>query len=266
MSEVVVRVTGVGIYAPGLTGWPVAAAALRGDAMPELVDPPRPAPPLLPATERRRAPDTVLYAAQAAAEACAMAQADPAALPCIFSSTQGDIAITDYMCSTLATAPRELSPTKFHNSVHNAAAGYWSIATGCRAPSTAVSAWIHSFGSGLFEAAVQAADDAAPVLLVVYDAAATGALRSAVRFDCGFALALVLAPDEPAAAGARLRLSAATTAGAASEPTQDWARTLRRRNACADSLALLQALAVGEPATLRIDAGPAFALLAQVTP
>lgn len=266
MSETVVRVAGIGIYAPGLTGWPVAAAALRGGDVPESGDPPRPAPPLLPAAERRRAPDTVLYAAQAAAEACAMAQADPSTLSCIFSSTQGDIAITDYMCSTLATAPRELSPTKFHNSVHNAAAGYWSIATGCRAPSTAVSAWTHSFGSGLFEAAVQVADDAAAVLLVVYDARAAGALRSAVPFDCGFALALVLAPDEPAVAGARLRLSAATTAGAASEPTPEWARTLRARNACADGLALLQALAMGEPATLRIDAGPSFALLAQVTP
>ncbi len=266
MSEVIVRVAGIGIYAPGLTGWAVAAAALRGGAVPELSDPPRPAPPLLPAAERRRAPDTVLYAAQAAAEACAMAQADPATLPCVFSSTQGDIAITDYMCSTLATAPRELSPTKFHNSVHNAAAGYWSIATGCRAPSTAVSAWINSFGSGLFEAAVQAADDAAPMLLVVYDAAAAGPLRSTIPFDCGFALALVLAPDEPSAAGARLRLSAASTAGVASEPTLDWARTLCARNACADSLALLQALAVGEPATLRIDAGPSFALLAQVMP
>ena len=266
MSDVVVRVAGIGIYAPGLTGWPVAAAALRGGAVPDSADPPRPAPPLLPAAERRRAPDTVLYAAQAAAEACAMAEADPAALPCIFSSTQGDIAITDYMCSTLATAPRELSPTKFHNSVHNAAAGYWSIATGCRAPSTALSAWVHSFGSGLFEAAVQAVDDAGPALLVVYDAAAAGALRSTIPFDCGFALALVLAPDGPSAAGARLRLSAASTAGVASVPTLDWARMLRARNACADSLALLQALAVGEPATLRIDAGPSFALLAQVMP
>lgn len=266
MSEVVVRVAGIGIYAPGLTSWPAAAAALRGGGVPELADPPRPAPPLLPAAERRRAPDTVLHAAQAAAEACAMAGADPAALSCIFSSTQGEIAITDYMCSTLATAPRELSPTKFHNSVHNAAVGYWSIATGCQAPSTAVSAWIHSFGSGLFEAAVQAADDAAPVLLAVYDAAAAGALRSAVTFDCGFALALVLAPDGPAATGMRLRLGAAAAAGVASEPTLDWAQTLCTRNACADSLALLQVLAVGEPATLRISAGPSFALLAQVTP
>ena len=40
----------------------------------------------------------------------------------MFTSTHGDLAITDYMCQTLATAPSEISPTKFHNSVHNAAA------------------------------------------------------------------------------------------------------------------------------------------------
>jgi hypothetical protein len=259
-------VAGIGIYGPGLTGWPVALDCLRGGRAPDTADPPRPAPPLLPAAERRRAPDTVLYAAQAAAEACAMAQADPALLPCIFSSVQGDIAITDYMCTTLAQAPRELSPTKFHNSVHNAAVGYWSIATGCRAPSTALSGWVHSAGVGLFEAAVQAVDDAAPVLFVVYDAAATGALRSVVPFDCGFALALVLAPDDDAAApGARVRFTPADDDGDG-DTEADWIGTLRARNASADGLVLLQALAADAPRRVRIAAGPRFALHAQVTP
>jgi hypothetical protein len=265
MSELVVRVAGIGIYGPGLTGWPVAAAVLRGERAFEAAEPPKPAPVQLPAAERRRAPDTVLYAAQAAAEACAMAQAEPAQLSCIFSSTQGDIAITDYMCTTLASAPRELSPTKFHNSVHNAAVGYWSIATGCRAPSTALSAWTDSVGAGLLEAAVQVVDGGAPVLFAAYDAAAAGGLRSVVPFDCGFALAFVLVPDS-ASAGARLALRAATEAGANDELDADWARTLRARNACADGLALLQALAVGAPRRLRIGAGARFSLQVEVTP
>ena len=58
----------------------------------------------------------------------------------MFASTYGDLAITDYMCSTLAKAPMTLSPTRFHNSVHNAAAGYWSIATACRQPYCALGA------------------------------------------------------------------------------------------------------------------------------
>lgn len=265
MSELVVRVAGIGIYAPGLTGWPVAAEVLRGERAFDAAVPPKPAPVHLPAAERRRAPDTVLYAAQAAAEACAMAQAEPAQLPCIFTSTQGDIAITDYMCTTLASAPQELSPTKFHNSVHNAAVGYWSIATGCRAPSTALSAWTDSVGAGLFEAAVQVADGGAPVLFAAYDAAAAGGLRSVVPFDCGFALAFVLAPDT-ASAGARLVLRAATDAARNDAIDADWARSLRAQNASADGLALLQALAAGTPHRVRVGAGPRFALQIEVTP
>lgn len=265
MSELVVRVAGVGVYGPGLTGWPVAGAVLRGERPFDAQEPPKPAPMQLPAAERRRAPDTVLYAAQAAAEACAMAQADPAQLACVFSSTQGDIAITDYMCTTLASAPRELSPTKFHNSVHNAAVGYWSIATGCRAPSTALSAWTGSVGAGLLEAAVQVVDSGAPVLLAAYDAAAAGALRSVVPFDCGFALALVLVPGS-APAGVRLALRPAPDGGTNDSLDADWARDLRARNASADGLALLQALAAGVPRSLRVGAGQRFSLQVEVTP
>lgn len=263
MSVLEVCVAGIGVYAPGLADWSRAAAALRGEFEPQLTELARPAPPLLPAAERRRAPETVLFAAQAAAEACAMAGCEPAGLPCVFASTQGDLAITDYMCSTLAAAPQELSPTKFHNSVHNAAVGYWSIATGCRQPSTAVSAWTHSAGAGLLEAALQVIDRGAPVLLAVYDTAAVGALRSAVPFDCGFAAALVLAPA--GSSGARLRLSPASP-GPSSVPRLAWAQSLSARNASAGMLVLLEALAQPQPGQLCLAAGPQFALDVQVQP
>jgi hypothetical protein len=94
----------------------------------------RPQAMLLPPNERRRAPDTVALALQVAQTACANARRDPALLPTVFASTYGDMAITDYMCGTLAKTPTMLSPTRFHNSVHNAAAGYWSIATGFLPP------------------------------------------------------------------------------------------------------------------------------------
>ena len=79
----------------------------------------------------------------------------------------GDLAITDYMCETLATDPTAVSPTKFHNSVHNAAAGYWTIAAGAMEPATAISA---DFAMGLLEALAQLATGADAVLLVGYGA------------------------------------------------------------------------------------------------
>src|SRR3546814_8342283 len=75
----------------------------------------------------------------------------------------------DYMCATLTGEPRSISPTKFHNSVHNAAAGYWTIGSGCMHASTAVSAFDASFAQGLVEALAQLAEGAEAVLLAAYD-------------------------------------------------------------------------------------------------
>ena len=75
-------------------------------------------------------------------------------------------------------APDTVSPTKFHNSVHNAAAGYWTIGQGCMAPSTALSAFSHTFAQGLLEALVNLAAGEPAILLAAYDTGATGPLSS----------------------------------------------------------------------------------------
>ena len=53
--------------------------------------------------------------------------------------------------------------------MHNAAAGYWSIATGCRQPYCALGAGGYTFAAGLFAAALQVHADQTDVLLVAYD-------------------------------------------------------------------------------------------------
>jgi hypothetical protein len=85
------------------------------------------------------------------------------------------------MCATLASDPKQISPTKFHNSVHNAAAGYWTIGSGCMAPATAISAYDASFAQGLIEAIGQLAADESRVLLVGYDAQSPGPLGEVSR-------------------------------------------------------------------------------------
>ena len=69
-------------------------------------------------------------------EACAHAGAIPARLPAVFTSSGGDGRNCHEICAALASAERLISPTRFHNSVHNAAAGYWGIATGAPRPRT----------------------------------------------------------------------------------------------------------------------------------
>ena len=178
-----------------LPGWPLAREILAGrEAVPSAAAG-RPAPELLPPNERRRAPDTVAVALEAALAACRSADLAPASLACVFSSTHGDLAITDYMCATLASTPAQLSPTRFHNSVHNAAAGYWTIAAECTRPYTALSAGEHTFGAALLEASVQALSTAQNILLVTYDIDARGPLAAMAPSKGLLSAALVLGPQ-----------------------------------------------------------------------
>lgn len=240
-------IEGVGVCAPGMADWTAAQEILNG-TRPASTEPfARPAPTLLSPNERRRAPDSVLLALAVAEQACTMANRTPRELQNVFASAYGDLAINDYLCAVLARDPLELSPTKFHNSVHNAPAGYWTIAAGCMASSTALSAGRATFASGLLEAAAIAASEAAPVLYTAFDIAAVGPLAGVIDCDVPFGAAFVLAPTT-AAPGPRLRLSlrdrAAAELASAPGPLQAW----RERNPAAASLPLLAALARREAA------------------
>jgi len=185
-------VAGIGYWGNGLPSWEAARAYLADGSL--VPDPPRrPSPQLLAPNERRRAPETVAVALEVAMAACAAAGRDPASLPSVFASTHGDLSITDYMCTTLVDEPRTISPTRFHNSVHNAAAGYWTIGAGAMAPATAISAFDATFAQGLLEAMVQVASGSDAVLLVAYDSTASGplALTSPSHGLLGGALVLV---------------------------------------------------------------------------
>jgi hypothetical protein len=248
LPELAVR--GIGAFADGLPDWNALAAFARGEGEKVEGAPKRPAPSMLPANERRRAPDSVLLALQVAQAACEAAGADPAALPSVFASTHGDLAITDAMCATLATAPLDVSPTKFHNSVHNAAAGYWTIGVGCHAPATALSAFGATIAQGLLEAALQISAGEESVLLVGYDSAAGGPLAHTSKSEGLFGLALVLAAAE---SGPRLRLT--LEAGAPSATESPLARTVAG-NAMAQAAPLANLLAAGS-GTCTLKAGHA---------
>lgn len=239
-----VSVEGIGLWAAQAPSWADYRALLRDGTPPQAAA--RPAPALLPPNERRRAPDTVLVALEAAQAACADAGRDPAGLPSVFASTYGDLAITDHMCRSLATSPLELSPTRFHNSVHNAAAGYWTIGTGAMEPATALSAGSASFAMGLLEALAQLQAGAAAVLLVGYDGPSPDMLREVAPSDGLLGGALVLVRD--ARAGTQLVLH--LEEGEAPPPPAGVADG----NAMAPMLALFAALARGTGTAL--PAGP----------
>lgn len=180
MKPLQATIEGIGFWAPGLPSWDAARAYAKGGE--RVADaPPRPSSQLLAPNERRRAPEPVAVALEVALAACTAAEREPIALPSVFASASGDLVITDYMCATLASDPRSISPTRFHNSVHNAAAGYWTIGTGAMQPATALSAGDATFAQALIEALAQLASGAADaVLLAAYDGASVGPLKQIV--------------------------------------------------------------------------------------
>jgi Beta-ketoacyl synthase, N-terminal domain len=256
-------VNGAGMWAPRLPGWPRAREILAGREAAPAAATGRPAPELLPPNERRRAPDTVAVALDAALAACRSAHLAPASLPCVFSSTQGDLAITDYMCTTLASTPAQLSPTRFHNSVHNAAAGYWTIAAECTRPYTALSAGEYTFGAALLEASVQALSTAQNILLVQYDIDARGPLAAVAPSQGLLSAALVLGPARGphAFASFELALASGTLTRSSARPEN---AALVAGNASEACLPFMEALALGGTREIRCLAAPALGLSLQM--
>ncbi len=263
-------VNGVALWSERLPGWESARAILSGETPAPAEAAPRPAPQLLPPTERRRAPDTVAVALEAALAACRYAELPPASLPCVFSSMHGDLAITDYMCATMASTPALVSPTRFHNSVHNAAAGYWTIAAECTRPYTALSAGEHSFGAGLLEACVQATSGAENVLLVAYDIDARGPLAPVARSKHLLAAALIVGPERGAHALGQFDLELSTGESLSPTPARAVNAALVAGNSTESCLPLMETLATGwtpgDARKVRVLATPALALTLRLRP
>ena len=256
-------VNGAALWAPRLPGWERARRVLAGEeAPPEPAS--RPSPELLPPNERRRAPDTVAVALDAALSACRSAGLSPGSLSSVFSSMHGDLAITDYMCATMASEPALVSPTRFHNSVHNAAAGYWTIGAECVRPYTALSAGEHSFGAGLLEACVQARSGGENILLVAYDIDSRGPLAAMARSKHLLATALVIGPERGAHALAAFDLSLHIDGGLTPSRARPENAALVAGNSSESCLPFMEALARGEERQLLCLATSTLALEIQL--
>jgi Beta-ketoacyl synthase, N-terminal domain len=257
-------VESVGVLGPGLPDWPSAAAVLAGRTPYE----PRPTviPPLtsLPAAERRRTGKVVRLALTVGLEAVARAGADAAALPAVFTSSGGDGENCHEICQVLAGTERQISPTRFHNSVHNAASGYWGIATGATAASNALCAHDASFAAGLLEALVALCVDGTAVLVIAYDADYPEPMRSVRPIPDAFGVALLLTPDPRPASLARL------TAGLQAAPAErlhdPQLEALRAQVPAARSLPLLRRIARAEPAAVAVDYVEEQRLVIEVSP
>jgi len=120
---------------------------------------------------------------------------DPKELSCVFVSGLGDTQLTDYMCKVLAGENKALSPTKFHNSVHNAAAGYWTISTSCTQAANSVAGFDESVSLTLLEALIQADAEQRPMLITFYDAPSSEILKGLLKNEHSFSVSMVIVPS-----------------------------------------------------------------------
>jgi hypothetical protein len=203
-------IDGIGLLGPGLDGWSASRAILSGEqaylAAPTNIRP----SDMLPAAERRRAGVPIKLAMAVGQEALTQSTHDFKSTATVFTSSGGDNDNEHAINSILATAPHELSPTRFHNSVHNAAAGYWCIAAATHEPSTSLCAFDSSFAAGLLESATQVTVDNTVVALIAYDHPCPGPMNQVRPITAAFAMALVLSAQQSELSLAAMELTFAS--------------------------------------------------------
>lgn len=253
---------GIGLIAPGLDHWPQARAVLRGEAA--WANAPTVLPPAdrLPAAERRRASRVVRVALALGLQA--LDGQDPADIATVFTASGADGHNCHALCEQLATDDRHISPTRFHNSVHNAPAGYWGIATKSMAPCQVLCAFDGSFGAGLIDALGQVVLDRQATLLLAYDSEYPEPLH-AVRPvpDCaGVALRL----ENERTPQALARITVRTTEAPARPMDLTALESLRASIPALRALPLLERLAQGRRDEVCIDFLPGLQLAVAIEP
>jgi Beta-ketoacyl synthase, N-terminal domain len=244
-------INGIGLIAPGLPGWGIAVEVLSGQRNYERAPTVLPVPELLPPAERRRASRVIKMSLGVGLEAVAHGGADASTLATVFAASGADGHNCHALCEQLAGDDRQISPTRFHNSVHNAAAGYWGIATRSMAPCQVIGAFDASFGAGLLDALAQVMCDGQPVLLVAYDSEYPEPLHATrATPDCG-GVALLFGARRSAGSMAAITVSPCTQM--ADPLAHAGLEGLRQSIPALRGLPLLQRMATGEAGPVVLD-------------
>ena len=241
------------LLAPGLASWAEARPVLAGqrDWQPATLS--LPPPPGLPPAERRRTSPVVRLAMAAADATLAASGLEPRILASLFASSNGDGEVVGGLLATLATTPRDVSPTQFHKSVHNTPAAFWAIAHQAMGPSTSIGCHDDTVPMALLEAAATVAAEGAPLLLCAYDMPLPRPLGSQRPTSEPFAFAMMVTREPAPFSEVALRVRFASGApGHTAGPEVPALRPLVAANPIARSLPLLEAVARREPAVVEL--------------
>ena len=181
-------VVGLSAWAPGM---PDLRSFVRGEMSAEVTDP---ACEWVPSRLMRGGSRLTKMLGEAAAQACAHGGLDPRTVATFYASGYGEIETMVILLDTIFRGDGQLSPMRFKNSVHNAAAGLCSIGQQNQGFSTALAAGDRSFEAAMVEAltylgarggdaVISLADDSLPEPLVALDRRASLAIGVALSSE-----------------------------------------------------------------------------------
>jgi len=182
--------TGIAIWSPGYRD---ARAFASGAFDPSVDDctPPWVPPRLLRGTSR-----LTRMLGEVAARACAHGGADPRTVATIYASAYGELETMVRLLDNIFAGDGQLSPMRFKNSVHNAAAGLGSIGTSNRHFSTALAAGDRSFEAAMIEAWALLREIGGEVVIALADDRFPPPLDA--RWECkALAVGIALAAERP---------------------------------------------------------------------
>ncbi len=259
-------ISGLGVEGPGLHGWKQARQTLTGKAAWIFDEPEIAAPRILSARERRRCSPTVRLALRVAEEAVEQSPFEVSDLCSVFANSTGDTHVVTRLLNQLSTSEKLVSPTDFHNSVHNAPAGYWTIGHGNKQPTTSIAAGRNTFGMGLLKAMVQVNATKRPCLLVCYEHPFPPPLDATYSIAFPMGASILLTPQPVATSEAKIGHAATDTKNnGAKLPNANVIQELLSKNPAADSLLLLECVASSKPARTSIPLGRNTFLSLEVT-
>ncbi len=140
-----VHIAGVGLWAPGI---PSASAYLSG----QRDDSKKPAVDIVASRMKRATSIMTRTAVEVVTQAARDAQWELDSFATVFGSAHGEIQIAAEQMVMMQEGSGVVSPARFKNSVHNTAAGLFSIAAKNKGFTTAIAAGLHTFPMALFEA------------------------------------------------------------------------------------------------------------------
>ena len=205
--DVEIYVNAIGVSGPGLVDWDSSQPIFSGEKVLSLDPVVYPEISLLKGSQGRHITRTMRLIHGACLQLVNRIGKENICVPTIFSSSSNDHDIADEIFRSLHTDADSVSPTSFHNSVHNAPVGYWTIALKNHNPYTSIAASNHSFPMGLIEAiAYQKCNDVS-VVLGVYEGATPMPLHQVHPVVHPFAVALHLSPKPSPRSIVRLQVS-----------------------------------------------------------